>query len=244
VVGLGLAWISRYMPRRSDSGVEEAQRWRSFKRYLSNLKQYAGVEDAQKILDRYFAYAVAMDVEQVVLNSAAEMGTRIPTWSYGPMMRRMDSGRSGGSTPSSWEPASTGGSVGLPRPTLSQRPVLTAPQSRSIGTSLNEASRSLGLRLSQNSAKLGQVLSTAAGGESTPFSAVKQGSASTLDILGTILKESSAGGGSSRHSGGRSSHSSSWGSSRSSSSRSSFSGSRSSSSSSRRSSGGGRRGFG
>lgn len=249
VAGLGLAWISRYMPRRSDSGVEEAQRWRAFKRYLSNLKQYAGVEDAQKILDRYFAYAVAMDVEQVVLNSAAEMGTRIPTWSYGPMMRRMESGRSGGSTPSSWEPASTGGSVRLPRPTFSQRPVLTTPQSRSIGTSLNEASRSLGLRLSQNSAKLGQVLSTAAGGQSTPFGAVKQGSASTLDILGQILRDSSAGGGSSSHSGGRSSHSSSWGSSRSSSSRSSFSSSRSSSSrssssSSRRSSGGGRRGFG
>ncbi|MBX2998438.1 MAG: DUF2207 domain-containing protein [Caldilineaceae bacterium] len=249
-VGLGLAWISRFMPRRSDSGVEEAQRWRAFKRYLSNLKQYAGVEEAQKILDRYFAYAIALDVEQVVLNSAAEMGTRVPTWSYGPMMRRMGTGRDWTSTPSSSEPIPTGGSLGTPRPPLSQRPVLTTPQSRTIGTTLNDASHSLGRRLSQSSAQLGQVLSTAAGGQSTPFGAIQKGSASTMDILGAILKESSSGGGSSRHSGGSSSHSSSWGSSRSSSSRSSFSSSRSSSSrsssssSSRRSSGGGRRGFG
>jgi hypothetical protein len=245
IFGLGLVWVSRHMPRRTDSGVEEAQRWRAFKRYLSNLKQYAGVEDAQKILDRYFAYAVALDVEEVVLNTAAEMGTRIPTWSYGPVLRRTQAGRS--SLPSSSQPATTGGSLGLPQPTASERPVLTAPQSRSIGTTLNEASRNLGLRLNQSSAQLGRVLSTAAGDPSTARGATKEGSASTLDILGQILRDSSAGGGSSRHSGGRSSHSSSWGSSRSSSSRSSFSrssSSRSSSSSSRRSSGGGRRGFG
>lgn len=247
IIGLGLTWISRYMARRTDMGVEEAQRWRAFKRYLSNLKQYAGVNDAQRILDRYFAYAVALDVEEIVLASAADLGTRIPTWSYGPMVRRARARRPIDASPSAPETSTAGGSLGVPQPTVAERPVLTAPQSRSIGDSLNDASRNLGLRLSQSSAELGKVLSTAAGGQATPFDAVKRGSASTLDILGEILKESSSGGGSSRHSGGRSGFSSSWGSSRSSSSRSSFSrssSSRSSSSSSRRSSGGGRRGFG
>ena len=78
VLSGALMWVSRYMPRRSDSGVEEAQHWRAFRRYLANLKQYASLEDAQKILDRYFAYAVAFDLEEVVLKSAAELGTRIP----------------------------------------------------------------------------------------------------------------------------------------------------------------------
>ncbi|MEZ4832589.1 MAG: DUF2207 domain-containing protein [Caldilineaceae bacterium] len=235
-LGGGLMWLSRHMPRRTDTGVEEAQRWRAFKRYLGNLKQYATVADAQKILDRYFAYAVAFDQEEIVLESAAEMGTSIPTWSYGPTMRRRARPTAQGPAP-----AQTGAPVALPP--LAQRPKLTVPDSKSIGQSLNRASESLGSRLSRSSKNLGAVLATAAGAgaAATPFGNIQKGTASTFDVLGEILKASSSGGGSSSHRGGRSSSSSSWGSSRSSSRRSSFSSSRSSSS--RRSGGGGRRGF-
>jgi hypothetical protein len=249
LIGIGTIIISRWMPRRTSSGVEEAQRWLAFKRYLSNLKKYAGVEEAQKILDRYFAYAVALDVEEVVLASAAELGTRIPQWTYGPVLRRTSGHRPIQTAPAQTTPA--GGSIRQPQADQADRPVLSLPASRSMESSLSQASRSLGLRLSQGSAELGQLLSTAAGGRTTPLGAAQQGTASTFDVLNEILKSSAAGGGSTSHGGGRRSSFSSWGSSRSSSSsRSSFSGSRSSfrssgrSSSSRSSGGGGRRGFG
>ena len=242
VLGGGLIWLSRHMPRRTDAGVEEAQRWRAFKRYLGNLKQYASVEDAQKILDRYFAYAVAFDQEEIVLESAAEMGTRIPTWSYGPTMRRRWAGRTTAQGPSTSTTPSQPSGAPLSLPPLADRPTLTVPDSQSIGRSLNRASESLGSRLSRSSENLGAVLATAAGTDAaTPFGSIQKGTASTFDVLGEILKASSSGGGSSSHRGGRSSSSSSWGSSRSSSRRSSFSSSRSSGS--RRSGGGGRRGF-
>lgn len=240
LVGVGLILISRWMPRRTDSGVQEAERWRAFKRYLSNLKDYASVIDAQHILDRYFAYAVALGIETIVLESAADLGTRIPSWTVGPQRRRP-----------TWsqqpvEPSMP--TASHPTPQLPDRPPLSRPESRSMGKILQQASHSLGHRLAQSSERLGQLFSTAAGETSTPFQSLEKGAVSTLDVLGTILREAAASGGSSNYSGGGSSSSSSWGSSRSSSrSHSSFSGgSRSSgrSSSSRRSGGGGRRGFG
>ncbi len=242
VLGGALMWVSRYMPRRSDSGVEEAQYWRAFRRYLANLKQYASVEDAQKILDRYFAYAVAFDLEEVVLKSAAELGTRVPTWSAGPIWRRTMSRPSTQPEPqSSGEPVTTLPSM----PSSAHRPVLTVPESQSIGRSLNRASESLGSRLNQSSAQLGQVLAVATNTRAagTPFSNIQRGTASTFDVLGEILRSTSSGGGSSSTRGGRGSSSSSWGSSRSFSRSSSSRSSSSRSSSSRRSSGGGRRGF-
>nr|HID13419.1 DUF2207 domain-containing protein [Anaerolineae bacterium] len=80
VVGLMLMGVSRWMPQRTTLGVEEAERWRAFRRYLRSLKRYGDLEAAQSILDRYFPYAVALDVEEVVLRQAEEMGARVPLW--------------------------------------------------------------------------------------------------------------------------------------------------------------------
>ena len=259
VAGFALVFASQWMPRRTTAGVEEAQKWRAFRTYLKNLKSYGNVEQAQRILDRYFAYAVALDVEEVVLEQATELGGALPDWSYTP----------------TWEPPRrptwrqdqpTIGESGAPKP--GGLPPLTMPPATS-GTppatppsgerpSLSQASKQLGQALTNASQNLGTLLSSAVGDvmPDTPFENIWQGTqtagavgakvaGTTLEILGEILAESSSGGGgggyvSSGSSGG------SWSSSSSRRSSSSSGGSFSSgrSSATRRSGGGGRRGFG
>jgi hypothetical protein len=262
LVGAALMGVSRWMARRTDVGVEEANRWRAFRTYLLHLKQYGTLDQAQRILDRYFAYAVALDVEEVVLAQAEALGGHVPVWSYSPAWssspshntQRGDQGResarpSSPAAPSQNPPPAPGAPVATTPPAAEAhspraRPTLSG-LSRSFGNALNEASNSLGA-----------FLSTAAGdGDyATPFSSIGSGTgavtrslssaaSTTLDVLGEILDESSSGGGGSSYSSSGSS-SSSWGSSSSSHSSSSSSFSSGRSSSSRRSGGGGKRGFG
>ena len=248
LVGIALIVVSRWMPRRTNMGVEEAQRWRAFRTYLRNLKQYASVDDAQRILDRYFAYAVALDVEEVVLAQAEALGGRLPPWSYTPTWQSPRRGYRPAANP-----PNVGQSIPGTAPTPTTTPAATDTPNAGERPSLNGMSRQMGNTLSSASSNLGSLLSQAAPtGPDTPFASILQGTrsasstgasvaASTLDLLGDILSESSTGGGGGGYSSSGSSRSS-WGSSssRSSSSRSSSS---SSSSSSRRSGGGGRRGF-
>ncbi|MCB0185980.1 MAG: DUF2207 domain-containing protein, partial [Caldilineaceae bacterium] len=251
LTGAMLIYVSRHMPRRTNVGVEEAQRWRAFRTYLRNLKKYGSLDDAQRILDRYFAYAVAFDVEEVVLQQAEEMGGHLPPWSHTPTWqpyrrpyRRMGypqqpggpvllpTGQSGGGTGPAIPPVST---PSLP----AERPSLSG-MSRRLGRGLEDVSSGFGALLSQ---------ATGPGEGNTPFDSILDGTQvasrtggkvamTTLEILGEILEESSAGGGSGGYRGSSSSRGS-WSSSRSRSS----GGFSSRSSSSRRSGGGGRRGF-
>lgn len=64
----------------SDEGAAEAEQWQRFKAYLQDLKRYGDQAAAQDILDRYFAYAVALGVENVVLEQAEALGGRRPVW--------------------------------------------------------------------------------------------------------------------------------------------------------------------
>ena len=259
VAGFALVFASQWMPRRTTAGVEEAQKWRAFRTYLKNLKSYGNVEQAQRILDRYFAYAVALDVEEVVLEQATALGGALPDWSYTP----------------TWEPPRrptwrqdqpTIGESGAPKP--GGLPPLTMPPATS-GTppatppsgerpSLSQASKQLGQALTNASQNLGTLLSSAVGDvmPDTPFENIWQGTqttgavgakvaGTTLEILGEILAESSSGGGGGGY-GSSGSSGGSWSSSSSRRSSSSSGGSFSSgrSSATRRSGGGGRRGFG
>lgn len=253
VAGFALVFASQWMPRRTTAGVEEAQKWLALRTYLKNLKQYGTVDNAQRMLDRYFAYAVALDVEEVVLQQATELGGALPDWSYTPtwqprrrpILRRAQPTGSESSLPPLQIPPVTGETT----------PTAQPPQER---PSLSGTSKQLGRALSSASESLGSLLRTAASdtSEKTPFENAWQGTQSagkvganvastTLDILGAILEESSSGGGSGSYRSSGSSRSS-WSSSRSRSSSSRSSGGFSSgrTSSSRRSGGGGRRGFG
>lgn len=248
VVGVALLFVSRWMARRTDKGVEEASRWRAFRTYLQNLKRYGDLAAAQEMLDRYFAYAVALDVEETVLEQAAELGGHIPPWTYTPTWHPRPH----------WptQPAPTVAAPGgLPVPSTAGSTASPAP-SQSTPPSLSGLSRSWGNSLSRASRDLAAVLNRTAGDTAahSPFERVGQhtgeagsqsgSSATALNVLGEILRASSSGGGGGGFSRSASSRrSSGWSPSRSSRSSSSRS-SAGRSSSSRRSGGGGRRGFG
>lgn len=219
---VGTAWIvaSRWMPRRRPEGALEAAKWRAFRRYLLNLEDYGNQAEAQEILDRYFAYAVALDAQQIVLRDAERLEAHMPAWTRPVIVTSTPSASpDGGSSPFapalSWQPAPAGeGGDSAPG------------GSPPAGWSLSGQSRRMGTNLSAASLSLSRTLSTAAGDGS-----------STMDAMNRAVRTSS-GRSATRYS-GSSSGSRSFSSSRSSSSRSSSS----RSSSSRSSGGGGRRGF-
>jgi uncharacterized membrane protein YgcG len=249
-VGLLLIAVSRWMPRRTVLGIEEAARWRAFRRYLKNLKSYGDVDAAQAALDRYFPYAVALDVDEIVLKQAEKMDARIPIWMVPTpvdvgrtivhterqrrLSRRVTEGlgmpRPSGPTPR----------AAKARPSLAERPV-------GADMSLQGLSDRLSRSLNRASRSLSSLLNTAVGDVDdvdSPFEVVVRGAGTatklswkagttTMKVLGDILEESSSGGGGGGFSGGGF-RSSSWGSGGS-----SFGGG-----SSGGSGGGGSRGFG
>lgn len=256
LVGLMLMGVSRWMPQRTTLGIEEAARWRAFRRYLKNIEQFGDLEAAQTALDRYFPYAVALDVDEVVLRDAERMDAQVPIWmaptsvevgTLAAATERRPGLRERVSRELRVPPLSTSAPrVAKVRPSLSERPagadISLQGLSDSLSRSLNRASRSLS-----------SVLNAAVGeGDDvdSPFEVLVRGAGeatkltwetgtTTLKVLGDILEESSSGGGGGGFSDGSGFRSSSW-----SSSGSSSRGGSSSSGFSGRSGGGGSRGFG
>ncbi|MCC6169730.1 MAG: DUF2207 domain-containing protein [Caldilineaceae bacterium] len=143
----------------SNQGAQEADRWRRFKNYLADLRQYGDQAAAQEILDRYFGYAVALGVEQVVLAQAESLGAGGPVWM--PLPTSAPTSSSAPSSSQQWparprpRPRPNLGSIlGTPRP----RP--TAPRPRPTLAGMSER---LGGSLRRASSDLGTLLATAAG---------------------------------------------------------------------------------
>ncbi|HEX8682837.1 MAG TPA: DUF2207 domain-containing protein [Ardenticatenaceae bacterium] len=257
VPGVALIVVSRWMPQRTRPGAEEAGKWLAFKRYLLNLKEYGSQEEAQAILDEYFAYAVALDVEEVVLRQAEAAGGFMPVWTQPMTVRRSRPYQSNRTDSTLDQPAP--GPLQVERQPVPQRDAVpSGPAQTPARPGLQGLSDSLSRSLQQSSDSLARILNSSAGQVvDTPFTMVSKATGqamsftwdattTTAQVIGEIMEASasasgSGGGGGYRgsSSGSRSSSRSSWGSS---SSRSSSSSSRSSSS--RRSGGGGRRGFG
>ncbi len=252
IVGVAFWVVSRWMAQKTMLGAEEASKWQAFQRYLQKLNQYGSLAEAQKILDEHFAYAVALDVEKVVLQQATEMGTTAPIWTFPTTIRRdspLPPRDPIGQRPQQLPPLRTmpnrpTTSPGLPPAALPERDWSVQGTSDSMATAITGADRSLAALLSQaggvddGTTPFDVVRSGVEGVTKTTFSATK----STFEVLGEILESASSGGGG----GGYSSGGSTWRSSSRSSSGSwnrSSSSSSSSRSSSRRSGGGGSRGF-
>jgi uncharacterized membrane protein YgcG len=252
MVGLMLMGVSRWMPQRTTLGIEEAARWRAFRRYLKNLKQFGDLEAAQTALDRYFPYAVALDVDEIVLREAERMDAYVPIWMA---PAAVDVGRMVAHTQRRRglrdrvtrelrvpQPVSATPRVARARPLLSERPA-------GADLSLQGISDNLSKSLNRASRSLSSLLNTAVGEVKdidSPFEVVVRGAGTatklswkagttTMKVLGDILEESSSGGGGGGFSGGGF-RSSSW-----SSGGSSFHGGGGSSGGS---GGGGSRGFG
>lgn len=256
LVGIAFWLVSRWMAQKTTLGAEEASKWEAFKRYLKNLKQYGAVEQAQRILDDYFPYAVALDVEKVVLQQATQLGANAPIWSYPTTVSREsplpppdnhtpDMTRPVRLPPLRTMPHRPAPSEGFPSK-LPEQDWSVQGASDGVAHAIDKADRGLAALLNQaggvddGTTPFDVVRSGAEGVTKTTFAATK----TTFEILGDILESSSTGGGGGGYSGGSSrSGSSSSRSSSSSWSRSSRSSSSSSGGSSRRSGGGGSRGF-
>lgn len=234
---VGIFIIARWMPRRTSAGALEAAKWRAFQRFLQDLKKHADLPNAQYMLDRYFAYAVALDVEDVVIRHAAELGARPPLWMQPTIIEVRDNRIY--PRRALWRTAELAGATGAA--TVLREASAPSASKTMPDFSLQTMSDQLISAINNASSGLATVLTDAT---RTP------GAPSTQAELDRILRTASGGGSSSYRSSSRTSWSSASSSRRSWSSGSSrssggFSSSRSSSrsSSSSRSGGGGRRGF-
>ncbi len=222
--GVGLFITARWMPRRTSAGALEAAKWRAFQRFLQDLKKHGDLPNAQYMLDRYFAYAVALEVEEVLIKQAAAMGAQLPVWTLPTvieapqgrlLLRRMRI------APTVIQDRAEA-TAARPAPDLASRPEI----------SLQSISDGLIRAINQASTGLTNVLNDAT---------LTPGAPATQADLNRILRSASGGGSSGYRSTRSWSSGSSGRSSWSSGSSRGFSSSRSSSSS--HSGGGGRRGF-
>lgn len=148
IVGVLLAIASRFMPRKTERGAQEAAKWRAFRRYLRHLDRYADVKRAADILDRYLPYAVAMGVEREFLHKfqkiAPEEEVRYPPWYrpvwMGPVWDTGSHPYSRGTGGRSVGPAREMAGGGRKVPRLDD-------MSRGMGRGLADLSRSLGTML-------------------------------------------------------------------------------------------------
>jgi uncharacterized membrane protein len=111
--GLGLVGavriaISGAMPRKTDFGAEEAEKWRAFRRYLESLQQYTqgNVQVAAQKFQEHLPYAVALGVDRQYISqfnsvpaSAMPMPQYYIPYGWGPYYGG-GSGQSLGGTPS------------------------------------------------------------------------------------------------------------------------------------------------
>ena len=133
----------------TDAGALEADRWRRFRTYLLEIKKYGDQGAAQEIIDRYFGYAVALGVENVLLAQAADMGTTRPVWMPRPsIFNRPDH------EPIREPRDPTQPTINFlkprPRPTTqadAPQPPTLAGMSVQLGKSISQASRNLGALL-------------------------------------------------------------------------------------------------
>lgn len=123
-LGVGLSGVVRMaiagaMPRKTDFGAEEAEKWRAFKRYLQSLQQYSkeDVQVAAQKFQQYLPYAVALGVDREYINqfnnvpsSAMPMPTYYIPYGWGPYYGGGSTGQSlGGGGSLGGAPAPDGG---------------------------------------------------------------------------------------------------------------------------------------
>jgi Predicted membrane protein (DUF2207) C-terminal domain/Predicted membrane protein (DUF2207) N-terminal domain len=118
LVGGGLIWLARAMPRRTPRGALEAARWQAFRAHLADENRRGAVDP------QHLAYAVAFGIDRTFLRRVEQLGDPAPEW-YGPgPVVIMPGGwyggpwvggsRRGGSPPDGSSPNGSGGSTMAP----------------------------------------------------------------------------------------------------------------------------------
>jgi len=154
-VGLGFAAIalmilSRYMPRKTDKGAEEAARWQAFRTYLKDIDKYSDLEAQKEIWDRWLPYAIAFGFEKEYIRKFEQVQAPAPGW-YFPTPTAYGGHRPWYyDTPGTPRPVSTGGGSMLP-----------SGGGMMPGGGLSDMSKGMGTSLAAMSAGLGAMLASA-----------------------------------------------------------------------------------
>ncbi len=89
-IGLVRLITAGVMPRKTDFGSEEAEKWRAFGRYLQQMKQYTDVQAAADKFQQYLPYAVAMGMERQLISQFNSVPSAMPPYyvpyGYGPFI--------------------------------------------------------------------------------------------------------------------------------------------------------------
>jgi len=80
ITGLVRIGFSGAMPRKTDFGSGEAQKWRAFKRYLEEIQRYTNVQAAADKFQKYLPYAVALGIEKELINQFNSVPTAMPPY--------------------------------------------------------------------------------------------------------------------------------------------------------------------
>lgn len=78
----GIIWIvmAGVMPRKTDLGAEESQKWKAFARYLKQMQKYTDVQAAADKFQQYLPYAVALGIERQLINQFNSVPTATPPY--------------------------------------------------------------------------------------------------------------------------------------------------------------------
>jgi uncharacterized membrane protein YgcG len=148
-----LAIVSRYMPRKTVQGTEEAAKWLAFKEYLENIDKYSDMENVKAQFQVYLPYAIAFGLEKRLISKFTAVDAPAPTW-WGPVV--LAGGRGYHHTGLPGRPGSPASSGGPPGPLAGDAggiPSLS-DMSGGIGTSLSSMSSGLGALLNSASGTL------------------------------------------------------------------------------------------
>lgn len=153
---VGLAILSRHMPRKTAKGAEEAAKWLAFKRYLENIEKYTQVAEATDLFDKYLPYAIAFGLDDEWIKKFSQVPTPAPPWYVpvptGPHMGPRPVVVGGGPVAA---PAA-GPAMGGPAAEGAKPPTL-ADASKSMGRTLASMSAGLGAMLSQTASTFTSV---------------------------------------------------------------------------------------
>lgn len=87
IVWLVMLRVSRSMPQKTRHGAESAAKWRAFRDWLRDIRKFENLEENPGLFDRYFAYAVAFNLEDQWVKEFERAGAPAPRW-----YRRVDAG--------------------------------------------------------------------------------------------------------------------------------------------------------
>jgi hypothetical protein len=68
------------MPQKTRHGAESAARWRAFRDWLRDIRKFEQLDENPGLFDRYFAYAVAFNLEKQWVREFERAGAPAPRW--------------------------------------------------------------------------------------------------------------------------------------------------------------------